>query len=129
MMQIIEEERKATVQGYVYITEVREHRSGRHLLIMKMTDYTDSLVVKVFSRNEDASVFEPAKAGIWVKARGRIQTDAFSNELTMMADDIQQITVREKTDDAPEGQKRIELHAHTTMSQLDAVVRPSKLVE
>lgn len=129
MIQIVEEERKATVQGYVFISEVRELRSGRHLLIMKMTDYTDSLEIKVFSKNEDASVFEPAKEGIWIKARGRIQTDTFSNELTMMADDIQQVGVREKMDDGKDGEKRIELHAHTTMSQLDAVVKPSKLVE
>src|SRR5690625_3265023 len=130
MREIIGEERRVTVQGYVFISEVRKLRSGRSLLILKATDYTDSLEIKMFSRNEDdETVFSLAKEGIWIKARGRIQTDNFSNELTMMANDIQQMNVQPKKDLAPENEKRVELHAHTTMSQLDAVVRPARLIE
>ncbi|MEI3604633.1 PolC-type DNA polymerase III [Pseudogracilibacillus sp. SE30717A] len=128
MEEIIEEERRFTVQGYVFLSEVRKLRSGRSLLIMKATDYSDSLEIKMFSRNdEDEAVFSQAKEGIWIKARGRIQTDLYSNELTMMANDIQQISVELRMDRAEE--KRVELHAHTTMSQLDAVVSPSRLIE
>src|SRR5690625_4769097 len=84
----------------------------------------------MFSRNDDdALMFDNVKAGMWIKARGRIQTDSFSNELTMMANDIQEVSVARKKDTASEGEKRIELHAHTTMSQLDAVVSPSRLIE
>ncbi|HLR63865.1 MAG TPA: PolC-type DNA polymerase III [Pseudogracilibacillus sp.] len=129
MQEIVEEERKAVVQGYVFAVDLRKLKSDRYLLIMKVTDYTDSLEIKMFSKTTDESEFAAAKEGIWIKARGRIQTDSFSNELTMMANDVQQVSVQEKTDDAPEGEKRIELHAHTTMSQLDAVVRPAKLIE
>src|SRR5690625_2343893 len=129
MREIIEEERRVTVQGYVFISEVRKLRSGRSLLILKVTDYTDSLEIKMFSRNdEDAAMFELAKKGIWIKARGRIQTDQFSNELTMMASDIQQIRVETRKDEAKAEEKRVELHAHTTMSQLDAVVSPTELI-
>src|SRR5690625_4304513 len=128
MREIIEEERRVTVQGYVFISEVRKLRSGRSLLILKATDYTDSLEIKMFSRqDEEENPFGAAKEGIWIKARGRVQTDQFSNELTMMANDIQEIHMPEKLDDAEE--KRVELHAHTTMSQLDAVVSPSRLIE
>src|SRR5699024_4526550 len=109
---------------------VRKLRSGRSLLLIKATDYTDSLEIKMFSRNdEDAAIFEAVKAGIWIKARGRIQTDMYSNELTMMANDIEQVDVATRMDDAEDGKKRVELHAHTTMSQLDAVVSPGRLVE
>src|SRR5699024_921459 len=70
MEQIQEEERRVSVQGYVFDVEVRELRSGRSLLIMKVTDYSDSLEIKMFSRNdEDEVVFAQAKAGIWIKAR------------------------------------------------------------
>src|SRR5690606_1218342 len=83
----------------------------------------------MFSRNdEDEAVFGQAKEGIWIKARGRIQTDLYSNELTMMANDIQQINVELRMDKANDGEKRVELHAHTTMSQLDAVVSPTRLI-
>src|SRR5699024_2679926 len=99
------------------------------LLILKATDYTDSLEIKMFSRgDEDAEKFKQAKEGIWIKARGGIQTDRFTNELTMMANDIQQIEVTERMDTADEENKRVELHAHTTMSQMDAVVSPSALI-
>ena len=128
MDEILEEEYNITVQGYVFSKEVRKLRSGRSLLMLKVTDYTDSLEVKLFSRNEeDEEMFDQLKEGIWVKARGRIQTDNYSNELTMMANDIEQVNVKTRQDEAEE--KRVELHAHTTMSQLDAVVSPSRLIE
>lgn len=130
MDEIMEEERSVTIQGFVFLSEVRKLRSGRSLLILKATDYTDSLEIKMFSRNdEDATVFSMAKEGIWIKARGRIQTDTFSNELTMMANDIHEVNVQSKQDIAEEDEKRVELHAHTTMSQLDAVIRPTRLIE
>jgi DNA polymerase-3 subunit alpha (Gram-positive type) len=126
---IIEEERKITIQGYVFLADVRELRSGRSLLIIKVTDYTDSLEIKLFSRNdEDAAMFKAAKQGIWIKARGRIQTDQFSGELVMMPNDVEEIQVGRRKD-TYQGDKRIELHAHTSMSQLDAVVSPTRLVE
>ena len=125
---IIEEERRITVQGYVFSAEVRKLRSERSLLLVKITDYTDSLEIKMFSRNEEAEqLFHLVKKGMWIKARGRIQTDQYSNELTMMANDMEEVSVTVKQDDAEE--KRVELHAHTTMSQLDAVVSPSRLIE
>src|SRR5699024_3508449 len=127
MENILEEERRVAVQGYVFASDVRKLRSGRSLLILKATDYTDSLEIKMFSRNdEDEAVLQQAKEGIWIKARGRIQTDLYSNELTMMANDIQEVSVELRTDRAEE--KRVELHAHTTMSQLDAVVSPTHLI-
>lgn len=129
MEEITEEEKRIAVQGYVFLSEVRKLRSGRSLLILKATDYTDSLEIKMFSRNdEDEAVFGQAKEGIWIRARGRIQTDLYSNELTMMANDIQQVSVELRMDKANEGEKRVELHAHTTMSQLDAVVSPTRLI-
>lgn len=129
-MEVIEEEeRRVTVQGYVFSSDIRELRSGRSLLIIKATDYTDSLEIKMFSRgDEDAEKFKSAKKGIWIKARGSIQTDMYSNELAMMANDIQEVEVAERLDTAPEEEKRVELHAHTTMSQMDAVVSPGALV-
>src|SRR5699024_4543880 len=72
-------------------------------------------------------LFESSKEKIWIKARGKIQTDQFSGELAMMANDVQEINVARPADEATE--KRVELHAHTTMSQLDAVVSPTRIIE
>ncbi|SEQ57203.1 DNA polymerase III catalytic subunit, PolC type [Virgibacillus subterraneus] len=129
MEEIQDEERRVTVQGYVFATDIRQLRSGRSLLIIKATDYTDSLQIKMFSKgDEDAEKFEHVKSGIWIKARGSIQTDMFTNELAMMATDIHEVKVKTRKDTAPEDEKRVELHAHTTMSQMDAVVSPSALI-
>src|SRR5699024_9383515 len=67
---ILEEEQRKTVQGYVFASETIQLRSGRSLLIMKVTDYTDSIEIKVFSRNDDdEAIFDLAKKGMWIKAR------------------------------------------------------------
>ncbi|MDY7043928.1 MULTISPECIES: PolC-type DNA polymerase III [unclassified Virgibacillus] len=129
MEEIQEEERRITVQGYIFSSEIRKLRSGRSLLIIKATDYSDSLQIKMFSKgDEDAEKFEAAKKGMWIKARGSIQTDMYTNELAMMANDIQEVKVAPRMDDAPDEEKRVELHAHTTMSQMDAVVSPANLI-
>lgn len=130
MEEIQDEEQRVTVQGYVFAADIRKLRSGRSLLILKATDYSDSLEIKMFSRNdEDEAMFSSAKKGIWIKARGRIQTDMYSNQLAMMANDLNEIKVELRQDTVAEDMKRVELHAHTTMSQLDAVVSPTELIE
>jgi len=129
MEEILEEEKRITVQGYIFDAEIRELRSGRSLMIIKATDYTDSIQIKSFSKNdEDVQKFQSINKGMWIKARGSIQTDMYTNELTMMANDIQEVKVAVRKDEAPEGEKRVELHAHTTMSQMDAVVSPKALI-
>lgn len=129
MEQIVEEEKRITVQGYVFMKDIVKLRSGRSLLVLKVTDYTDSLEMKLFSRNdEDEKLFTTVKEGIWIKARGKVQTDTFSNELVMLPNDINEVHIQPRRDEYA-GDKRVELHAHTTMSQLDAVVSPSRLIE
>ncbi|WP_158737726.1 PolC-type DNA polymerase III [Alteribacillus sp. YIM 98480] len=125
---IQEEERRMTVQGYVFEAETRELRSGRTLLTFKITDYTDSILVKMFSRDkEDVPQFEALKKGMWLKVRGGVQNDTFVRDLVMIANDIIQIQPEIRTDEAEE--KRVELHAHTVMSQMDATVTASQYVE
>lgn len=130
IQSIQDEERRVTIEGFVFDTEVRELRSGRSLLTMKVTDYTDSILVKMFSRdNEDAELMKTLKKGSWVRARGSIQNDTFVRDLIMMAQDIMEVTPVIRKDLAPDDRKRVELHAHTTMSQMDAVTTASALVE
>lgn len=62
--QIIDEERRIAVEGFVFDAEVRELRSGRSLLTFKVTDYTSSILVKMFSRDkEDAAILARVKKG------------------------------------------------------------------
>ncbi|OIJ17872.1 PolC-type DNA polymerase III [Anaerobacillus alkalidiazotrophicus] len=127
---IQDEEKKITVQGYVFDAETRELRSGRTLLTFKITDYTDSILVKIFSNDkEDVPLLQAVKKGIWVKVRGGVQHDTFVRDLVMIAKDINEVKPPEKQDLAPDDEKRVELHLHTPMSQMDAVTSCSRLVE
>ncbi|SER56647.1 PolC-type DNA polymerase III [Salisediminibacterium halotolerans] len=122
---IQEEEKKATIQGFVFDAELKELKSGRTLLTFKITDYTDSIMVKMFTSGkegkEDLAVFEQIKKGIWLKVCGGVQYDTFIRDLTLMGRDLKQIVPDTKEDLAPEGEKRVEWHLHSPMSQMDAV--------
>lgn len=128
IIEIQEEERRVVIQGTVFNVEVKELRSGRHLLTFNITDYTDSLTVKMFSRDkEDVKMLEALKDGMWVKARGSVQHDTFIRELVMNANDLNQIEQQIVRKDTAE-EKRVELHCHTPMSALDAVASVKSLV-
>ncbi|ULT58585.1 PolC-type DNA polymerase III [Neobacillus drentensis] len=129
LIDIVDEERRVVVQGYIFDAEIRELRSGRSLLTFKITDYTSSIIVKMFSRDkEDAALFQLVKKGLWVKVRGSVQNDTFVRDLVMICNDINEIKPAGRKDTAPEDEKRVELHLHTPMSQMDAVTPVSTLI-
>lgn len=129
MEDIIEEERRVTIEGFVFDKEIRELRSGRKLLIVKITDYSSSFAVKKFSNNEkDVALFEAIKTGSWLRARGSIQEDTFMRDLVMNCQDLVEVKKELRKDTAPEEEKRVELHLHTNMSTMDATNSATDLV-
>lgn len=127
IQEIKEEERRICIQGTVFNVELKELKSGRHLLTFNLTDYTDSLSIKIFSRDkEDLKMLEAVKDGMWLKVRGSVQHDTFMRELVMMANDLNQIEQVGRKDMSE--QKRIELHCHTPMSMLDGVAPLKSLI-
>lgn len=126
---IVDEEKRIAVQGYVFDAETRELRSGRTLLIFKITDYTNSIMIKMFSRDkEDIPLLQAIKKGMWVKVRGSVQNDTFVRDLVMIGNDVNEISPITRQDKASDAEKRVELHLHTPMSQMDAVTSVSTLV-
>src|SRR5690606_4681458 len=77
---------------------------------------------------EDAAKLANVKKGMWIRVRGNVQNDTFVRDLVLMANDINEIQGKERMDTAPEGEKRVELHLHTPMSQMDAVSSVSALI-
>ncbi|MFC0418847.1 PolC-type DNA polymerase III [Cytobacillus solani] len=129
LIDIVDEERRVAIEGYVFAAETRELRSGRTLLTFKITDYTSSILVKMFSRDkEDAALYQHVQKGMWLKVRGSVQNDTFVRDLVMIGNDINEIKPFQRKDTAPENEKRVELHLHTPMSQMDAVSSVSTLV-
>src|SRR5690606_38172955 len=77
---------------------------------------------------EDAAKLANVKKGMWIRVRGNVQNDTFVRDLVLMANDINEIQGKERMDTAPQGEKRVELHLHTPMSQMDAVSSVSALI-
>lgn len=130
MADIVEEERNKIVEGYVFDIDVRKLKSGRSLLILKVTDYTSSFSIKKFSNGEDdENFFNSLDKGAWIRVRGSVQEDNFSRELVIMAQDINVIKHESRQDTAEDDNKRIELHSHTNMSQMDAIPSATDLIK
>lgn len=123
LQEIVDEEKKVTVQGTVFGLEVKELRNGNTLYQFNITDFSDSLMMKVFARNkEDVKVLNLLANGKWIKARGRVEYDRFMTipELVMIPSDVNEVGAPpDRKDDAEE--KRVEFHLHTTMSTMDAI--------
>ena len=125
---IVGEEESVTIEGEVFGTEEFEPSSKAFkILTIKLTDYSDSIYCKIFSRDEEefASLKENCKVGAWLKIRGSTKLDKYAgNEIVLNIRDINKIEAKKTkkiVDDAPI--KRVELHAHTMMSQMDGVTK------
>ena len=125
---IIEEEFKVAIEGVIFDINIKELKSGRHIVELKVTDYTDSLVLKMFTRKnkDDLDHFKALSVGKWVRAQGRIEEDTFVRDLVMMMSDIEEIKKTPKQDKAEE--KRVEFHLHSSMSQMDGIPNISAYV-
>lgn len=113
------EEGPAVIEGEVFQTEVRSLKSGGKILLFLVTDFTDSLTVKVFSRGDREKLPE-IREGSFLRVKGKIQYDDFQKEPVMLAESIQRVRPAEVRDEAET--KRVELHLHTKMSAMDSVV-------
>ncbi|NLM38181.1 MAG: PolC-type DNA polymerase III, partial [Firmicutes bacterium] len=120
------ESETVVLEGEVLKTEVRTMRSGRNLLLFDLTDYSDSITVKVFNNNKQETV--PAiEKGMWLRVKGDLQYDEYAKETVLLAGSIQQVPCPKIMDAAAE--KRIELHLHTKMSAMDSVVELEKAIK
>ncbi|MGN8630005.1 PolC-type DNA polymerase III [Blautia sp. HCP3S3_G3] len=119
------------IRCQVMDVEAREIRNEKTILIFPVTDFTDSITVKMFLRNEQVpEVKEHIKKGAFLKLRGVTTIDRFDSELTIGSiAGIKKIAsfASARMDTSP--QKRVELHCHTKMSDMDGVTDAKALVK
>lgn len=112
-----------TVRGKIFGVEERTLKSEKSLIIFAVTDFTDSISVKVFAEPDEAEgLMKEITEGAFVKITGAVSMDNFSHELTLFpVRGIKKIPSFEsfREDNAPS--KRVELHCHTQMSEMDGV--------
>lgn len=125
---IVDEEYNVKVEGVIFSKRVIVTRTKKHILNMNISDYTDSITCKAFSRNgkNDEAVFEQLSEGDWVIVEGNIEYDTFQNEIVLNIRNLRVVKKKLKTDNSEV--KRIELHAHTAMSQMDAIPSAKELI-
>ena len=122
---------EVVIRGKILATDVRELRSGNSLFIFSISDFTDTISVKVFAREESLEDLKTAtKAGQFVRLKGVANIDRFDGELTIGSvvgiKKCEDFTTK-RVDNAPV--KRVELHCHTKMSDMDGVSEVKDLIK
>lgn len=125
------DDKKVSLQGEVINTEDRELKSGRVLYSFDLYDGTSTLTCKAFLDKKNAKkIMGRVKNAKAIKIAGTAQMDSFSHELTVMAYTILEAEPPKKEvrmDNAEE--KRVELHMHTKMSQMDGMTSAKDLIK
>lgn len=116
-----------TVQGEIFGVEKRELKNKTIMVTFALTDYTGSLPVKIFLSGEKKVIEDKIKEGLWVKVRGKIESNKYSQEYELMPYDINEAQKPVRQDPSPE--KRVELHLHTRYSAMDAICSPKQVIK
>ena len=136
---VIEDEVKNIVlEGEVFAPQANKLKSGAYILLLKFADRTNGIACKKFfaargkTTQEDIDaegerILKAIGKGCSVRIQGKIEYDKFISDYVLFIDSMERRSVPQREDTAEV--KRVELHAHTKMSALDAVVPPKVLVE
>ena len=122
------EMRNIVLHGRIFNINSREFNTGTNLLTFDLADDSDGISCKVFLKNKEEfeEIMGALKKTDVIKAKGSIRFDSYLNDYVMMPTAICLAELPKREDHAEE--KRVELHAHTHMSNMDAVVSATDLV-
>ena len=129
---LIGEDNNVVVEAKVFGTDYFESsKTDFKIITLKITDFSDSIYCKVFVRDDEEykRLCKELKSGNWYKIRGYTKNDQFAKELVLNARDIIKIDKKEETVKDTAEEKRVELHCHTKMSQMDGVIDEVDLVK
>ena len=115
--------------GTVFDVGMKEIRgSERFNYTIGISDGACGTYIKFAAENDEKmDWFKGMKPGAHIAVYGKMNRDRFDNEPVIRPRGIKKIKIRSRVDDAPE--KRVELHLHTNMSQMDALITPQELVD
>lgn len=122
---------KVALQGEVIFTDDRTLKSGKTLFSFDLYDGTSTITCKAFLNKDIAKkIMNRIKKAKGIKVAGTVQMDTFSNELTVMANTIIEAEGLKKAKRQDNSEvKRVELHMHTQMSQMDAMTSAKDLIK
>ncbi|WP_097014955.1 PolC-type DNA polymerase III [Anaerocolumna aminovalerica] len=122
---------EVVIRGKIINVESRELRNEKTIIIFSITDFTDSIQGKIFVKTEEApELLSAVKRGKFIKLKGMALLDKYDREIAIGSIvGIKTISDFTSTRQDTSGDKRVELHAHTMMSDMDAVVDVKDLVK
>ena len=129
---LLGEDNNVTVEAKVFGIELFESsKTDFKIITLKITDESDSIYCKIFVREEDEykRLSKEIKEGNWYKIRGYTKNDAFAKELVLNARDIIALDKKEEKRKDEAEVKRIELHCHSKMSQMDGVIDETDIIK
>ena len=133
---IDQEENNVHLEAYIFGSEFNQLKTkdGRDLFLitLKISDNTSSILAKSFAKDEEefTNKSKELKDGKWFSFKGQVRYDNFANDLVFnfrSYEELEEAPTLKRED--KEEEKRVELHAHTMMSQMDGVCDEVALVK
>jgi len=124
-----EESGRVVIKGRIFHQESKILNNGKKILNLFITDYSNSIICKLFLKEDEdlADMEKKLSPGNGVKVKGDVQLDPYSKEIVLYPISIMASNIDERVDSAPV--KRVELHAHTSMSTLDGMASATALIQ
>ncbi|MDD2489686.1 MAG: PolC-type DNA polymerase III [Bacilli bacterium] len=129
---IISELDNVVIEGYIFgLNFFESNKNNYKIITIKISDNTDSIFAKIFTQNQDEynRLSNDLKEGNWYRFRGYVKNDRYARDLVINLRDVMVIESKDdkRIDEAEV--KRVELHTHTYMSQMDGVVSVNDLIK
>ena len=122
---------EVTIRGKVLSVDTRDIKNEKTIIIFNMSDFTDTMTIKMFVRTEQVKeVTGDIKPGAFLKVKGICMMDKFDHELAIGSiAGIKKIPDFTNTRMDTSARKRVELHCHTKMSDMDGVSEAKDIVK
>lgn len=123
------------IEGYIFESEVKKTSQNLEYVEFMLTDYTDSILVQAYPKSEEYFPYyeKILKKGNYVKIKGSPRYKEYFKEVILYLNAAELLDNHhekaKRTDKGYEGQKRIELHLHTNMSNMDSVTSITQYVD
>ena len=117
-----ENEEKVTVTGKVFRIQRMTTKTGKIICKFFITDLNDSVSCIYFENKKNTEEINRIRNGLWLKIKGIFKHDTYSNENQILVNGTEIVEVSENLRKDSEKRKRVELHAHTKMSEMSGVM-------
>ncbi len=129
IIDINQEEEVYAIQGKLVNFETRELKGGKFLLKMYLSDFSNAIACKQFLKKKECEELVPnLQKGLWYVVEGTNRFDQFDKEQVIMITSINRGKVEDTRKDHAK-EKRVELHLHTNMSEMDGITPVKKMIQ